>query len=446
MTDRREFIKKTAVGAIGLSMANTLNAMSALSYSRIIGANDRINLAIQGLGRRLGGYIEPIALKKSNVRLQYLCDVKDSQLERAAKLFSKKIKNKPVHEKDIRRVLEDKDLDALFIATPDHWHTPGAIMAMKAGKHVYLEKPCSHNPYENDLVVEASKKFNKVVQMGNQQRSSVESMEIIKEIHNGIIGKPYKAIAFYTNGRGEVPVPAKAPVPEGLDWHLFQGPAPRKPYMHDTWDYNWHWYGWDYGTAEMGNNATHELDIARWALGVNYPEHVQVIAGKYQYVNDGWSMYDTMEAIYRFPDGKIIEWDGRSRNGYNKYGKGRGTIVYGSNGSVFIDRSGYSLFDLKGKLIKEVLMKSSEGGVALGGGGSLTTRHAFNFFEAIRGKQTLNSPIDQGAVSQMLTHYANIAYRIGKSFAIDHKTGLAIDQDAMNLWKRTYEPGWEPQL
>ena len=445
-SNRRDFIKKASAGALGVAFTNSLNAMPAKSYENIIGANDRINIAIQGLGRRLGGYIESIERKESNVSLSYLCDVLESQREKAAKRFEGKINNKPVLENDIRKILDDKNVDAIFMATPDHWHTPGACMAMEAGKHVYLEKPCSHNPHENELVVAFQEKYNKVVQMGNQQRSSVESTEIIKDIHNGIIGNTYKAIAFYTNSRGEVPIPVKAPPPVGLDWNLFQGPSPRKDYMHDTWNYNWHWYGWDFGTAEMGNNATHELDIARWAMNVKYPEHVDVFSGKLQYIEDGWTMYDTMEANFRFSNNRIIQWDGRSRNGYNKYGKGRGTIIYGSEGSVFIDRGGYSLYDLKGKLIRDSKSSKEEGGVALGGGGDLSTRHAVNFFETIRGKEKLNSPIQQGAISQMLTHDANISSRIGKSFEVDETNGRIFDRDAMKLWKRTYEPGWEPKL
>ena len=221
-TDRRSFIKNAAIGAAGITFGNGLNAMSARSYANIIGANDRINIAIQGLGRRYPGFIDPIADKNNNVRLLYLCDVLKSQREKAGLKFAERIKQKPLLENDIRKVLEDKDLDAVFMATPDHWHTPGAIMAMQAGKHVYLEKPCSHNMYENKLVVAAQEKFKKVVQMGNQQRSSLESKQIVKDIHKGIIGKTYKATAFYINSRGEVPVQTKATPPEGLDWNLFQ--------------------------------------------------------------------------------------------------------------------------------------------------------------------------------------------------------------------------------
>lgn len=445
-TNRRNFIKKSTTAAIGFSLVGTANAMSAKSYNNIIGSNDRLNIAIQGLGRRYHSFIKGIADKKSNVHLKYICDVMPSQLDKAQEKIAKVIDYKIKSEMDIRNIINNKDIDAIFMATPDHWHTPGAIMAMQAGKHVYLEKPCSHNPYENELVVAAQKKYNKIVQMGNQQRSSLESVEIINDIHNGIIGNIYKAVAFYTNGRGPSPKPVKTSPPKGLNWDLFQGPSPRKDYTHDTWNYNWHWYGWDFGTAEMGNNATHELDIARWALNVKYPEHVNVIASKRQFKNDGWEMYDQMEATFTFANDRIIQWDGDSRNAYKKYGRGRGTIIYGSKGLVMLDRDGYELYDLKGKLIKEKKSGSTEGGLALGGGGSLTTKHVKNFFGAIRGKETLASSIEVGAISQMLTHYANIAYRIDKGFNVDINSGKILDKDAMKLWSRAYEPGWEPKL
>ncbi|MCF6361349.1 MAG: Gfo/Idh/MocA family oxidoreductase [Cyclobacteriaceae bacterium] len=445
-TSRRSFIKKATLGTVGVALTSTANGLSAKSYAKVKGANDRIFVAIQGLGRRYDAYIPPIAQKDNNVELLYLCDVMKSQREKAAKNFSKSIKNKPVLENDIRKIMDDKNVDAIFMATPDHWHTPGACMAMQAGKHVYLEKPCSHNPREGELIVDFQQKYDKVVQMGNQQRSSPTTTEIIKDIHQGVIGKTYKAVAFYSNSRGAVPVPKNVDPPSGLDWGLFQGPAPRKAYTHNIWDYNWHWYGWDYGTAEMGNNATHELDIARWALNVDRPTNVNVNAGKYQFVEDGWSMYDTMDATFRFADNKTITWDGKSRNKYSTYCRNRGTIIYGSKGSVFVNGDGYQLFNLKGELLKEKEFAGDETGIALGGGGDMSTMHAVNFFDAIRGKAKLTSPIEQGVVSQLLTHYANISYRIGKSFDVDDKTGRIYDRDAMNLWGREYEPGWEPKL
>ncbi len=452
MTNRRDFIKKVTAGTAGIALGSSsiLKAstagMSAKSYGRIIGSNDKINVAIIGLGRRLGAFYEPVAQKQNNVHLSYLCDVMKSQREKAAANFAKHIDYKPKLENDLRKILDDKQVDAVINATPDHWHAPGSIMALKAGKHVYVEKPCSHNMEESDLLVEAQKKYDRVVQMGNQQRSSDHTIEIIKEIHNGVIGTPYKAVAFYTNQRGEVPLQKKAPVPNGLDWNLFQGPAPRRQYTSETWDYNWHWYGWDYGTAETGNNATHEFDIARWALQVDYPIRADVQAEKRHFVNDGWEMYDTMFATFKFANNTVINWDGKSRNGYDTYGGGRGTIIYGSEGTVFVDRGKYILYDRSGKVVKDSKSAAQEGGTALGGGGDMTTGHVVNWFDTIRGKDTLTSHIAEGVISQAMVHYSNIASRINKGFDIDDKTGRMFDRDAMALWSREYEPGWEPIL
>jgi predicted dehydrogenase len=443
---RREFIKKAALSTAGLTVGGLATGMSAKSYAKIIGANERLNVAIAGLGRRLEAYYEPISKKNSNVELVYLCDVMKKQRESALQKFSKHIDYKPKLENDIRKVIADKNVDVLINATPDHWHAPGTWLAIQGGKHVYVEKPCSQNPREGELLVEFQKKYNKVVQMGNQQRSALESIDIVNQIHNGVIGKAFKAVAFYANNRGEVPIPKKAPVPDGLDWDLFQGPAPRTEYTHDTWDYNWHWYGWLYGTAESGNNATHELDVARWALQVEFPEYVTVEAAKRYFPEDGWAVYDTMDATFRFPGDKIIKWDGKSRNGHKTYGSDRGTIIYGTNGTVYVDRGGYKLFSRDGKMIKDSKATGSEAGTALGGGGDMTTRHIQNFFEAIRGKEKQNSTIEEGARSTLLCHLANIAFRTNKSFAVDSKNGHIQDKDAMKLWSREYEKGWEPKL
>ncbi len=445
-SSRRDFIKKAAIGTAGITLGGTALGMPAKSYSRIVGANDRLNVALMGCGRRVGAYYNSLQNKANNVDLAYICDVMKRQREKVGQDLSGKVSGKAELLNDIRNAFDDKLVDAVFVAAPDHWHAPASWLAMQAGKHVYVEKPCSHNPREGELLVAFRNKYNKIVQMGNQQRSARESIDIINEIHKGIIGEPYEAVTFYTNARGPVVVPKNAAVPEGLDWNLWQGPAPREDYRHDTWDYNWHWYGWKWGTAETGNNATHELDVARWALQVDYPEHVDVQAEKYHYPEDGWEMYDTMYATFRFPGNKLITWDGKSRNGYNTYGADRGTIVYGTTGSVFVNREGYKLFDRNGKMLRDSKSSGSEAGNALGGGGDMTDAHITNFFDNIRGKaKKLDSPIEEGAISQMLTHYANISYRIGKSFDVDTGTGHIFDRDAMKLWDRAYEPGWEPE-
>jgi predicted dehydrogenase len=445
ITSRRDFIKKVTIATAGLSIGGL--GMRASSYRRIIGSNDRINIAIVGLGRRLEAYNKAIASKENNIQLIYLCDVMKSQREKAAQSFSKLIDYSPKLENSIFKVIADLKVDAIINATPDHWHAPGTILAVAGGKHVYLEKPCSHNPHEGELLVECQKKYNKVVQMGNQQRSSVQSIEIIKEIHNGIIGIPYKAKAFYSNSRGEVVLPKIAQIPDGLDWDLYQGPSPKKEYTHDTWNYNWHWYGWDFGTAETGNNALHELDIARWALQVDFPEKVYVDAAKNHFINDGWTMYDTMDASFKFAGNKTIQWDGKSRNDYNTYGAGRGTIIYGTEGSVYIDRGGYKLFNREGKLLKENLSSGSEGGTQLGGGGDLSTLHLVNFFDTIRGKSEQKSPIDEGVKSTLLCHLANIASRTNEILECNPENGHIINSmKAMKMWSREYENGWEPKF
>ncbi|MGY5851085.1 Gfo/Idh/MocA family protein [Salegentibacter sp. F14] len=446
MSSRRDFIKKTGLAGTGIALSSSAMGMPASIYRNIIGSNNRINIAIAGLGRRLGAFLEPIAAESSNVKLLYLCDVMKSQRENALERFSEHIDYKPKLETDFRKILEDQEVDMLINATPDHWHTPGSIMALQAGKHVYVEKPSSHNMEENELLIEAQKKYGKLVQMGNQQRSSLHTIEIIKDIHEGKIGKPYKAVAFYTNARGETPVQQKAPVPDGLDWELWQGPAPRREYTAETWDYNWHWYGWDHGTAETGNNATHEFDIARWALQVGYPQRVEVEAAKRHFLNDGWEMYDTMEATFKYADDKIIQWDGKSRNAYDTYGGGRGTVIYGSEGGVYVDRQRYKLTDRQGEVVKEFNSESNEGGTALGGGGNMSTAHVVNLFEGIRGKSELNSPIADANISTAMVHYSNIAARLGKGFDINENTGRMYDREAMGLWSREYEPGWKPKI
>ena len=446
-TNRRDFMRNLTYSAVGVGFAGVAQGFTAKSYNRIMGANDRLNVALMGCGRRVSAYYDALKNKNNNVDLAYICDVMKKQREKVGKDLSGKVEGNAKLVADIHDVWNDKSVDAIFNATPDHWHAPGTWMAMQAGKHVYIEKPCSHNPREGELLVAFQQKYGKVIQMGNQQRSAKESQEIIGEIHKGVIGDVYKALAFYSNSRGAVPIEKKAPVPDGLDWDLWQGPAPHREYTDNTWDYNWHWYGWHWGTAETGNNATHELDVARWALQATYPEKVEVEAAKRHFANDGWVMYDTMDATFRFPGNKIIQWDGKSRSGYNTYGSDRGTVIYGSEGTVFVNRNGYTLFDRMGKKVRDSKSTGNEAGTALGGGGDMTDAHVANFFNVIRGKETkLNSPIEEGAISQMMCHYANISYRIGKSFQVNTQNGHILDKDGMKLWDRQYEKGWEPKL
>ena len=194
----------------------------------------------------------------------------------------------------------EKDVDAITIATPDHWHTPMAIAGLQAGKHVYVEKPCSHNPAEGEMLVQAQRKYQKLVQMGTQQRSSPHTIEIIEKIHAGAIGRPYFAKAWYVNNRKSIGIGKEVPVPPQLDWDLWQGPAPRRPYRDNVHPYNWHWFK-IYGTGETLNNGTHEVDVCRWALGVDYPKRVTSSGGRYQFKDD-WQFYDTLVTSFEYED------------------------------------------------------------------------------------------------------------------------------------------------
>jgi predicted dehydrogenase len=353
----------------------------------------------------------------------------------------------PGKEEDLRKILENKDVDAVINATPDHWHAPATFMALQAGKHVYLEKPCSHNPREGELLVDFQKKYNKVIQMGTQQRSALETREIINEIHKGLIGDAYLGVAFYSNNRGRVPNPMQVPPPDTLNWELFQGPAPREPYMDVYFDYNWHWF-WQYGTGETGNNAVHELDICRWALQLDYPKQVFVNAGKRHFSDDGWQMYDTMDASFVFGNGRTIKWDGKSRTNYYTYGMDRGSIIYGSTGTAIMNRNGYKVYDLQGKITLERNAGEVSQTTQPGGAGGMDGLHIMNFINTIRGTASLqHQPIQEGAKSTLLGHLANISYRVNTPLTLDEKSGRILNNtEAMKLWERQYEKGWEPKI
>ena len=438
---RREFVKKTS---LGVALAATSGVFSARSYAAIDGANDRIRIAILGTHRRFEALLGSFA-QISNIQITWLCDINGKMLEMASQKSQEVLGYVPQTSGDLRKVVAAEDVDAVFVLLPDHWHATATWMALQNGKHVYVEKPCSHNLREDELLIQWSRQYKPIIQIGTQQRSSLETIEAIQRIHAGEIGQAYEAFAFYCNTRGELKQPEIVSPPDYFDWELFQGPAPRTGFPDVVEDYNWHWF-WHWGTAETGNNATHELDVARWALQVRYPSWVSVVAGKRHFADDGWQMYDTMDASMVFEGDKRIRWDGKSRNGFNTYGgSGRGTIIYGTEGTIYVDRDGYRMHDRGGKLVHERWSVGQEGSTALGGGGDMTTLHLQNFMDAIRGDAKQNAPIEEGAYSTHLCHYANISARMqGKLLKIDPQTGhFANAQVMQEYWSRAYEPGWE---
>ncbi|WP_339651584.1 Gfo/Idh/MocA family oxidoreductase [uncultured Maribacter sp.] len=442
MTTRRNFIKKTSAGTAAVTLGSLVFPSS--SYSNILGANDHINCAIIGVRSRAKAHVIAIHNDK-NAKIIYSCDVDDVILQEHNVWCQENIGYIPKVEKDFRKVLEDKDVDAVFIATPEHWHAPMAILALQAGKHVYVEKPCSHNPYENDLLVEAQKKYGKKVQMGNQQRSAKTSISAIKDIREGIIGDVYKGEAYYSNNRGSIGKGNIIDVPSTLDWDLWQGPAPRESYKDNIHPYNWHWFR-TWGTGEVHNNGTHEIDICRWALGVDLPETVTSFGGKYTFQDD-WEFVDNQQVTYTFAENKFLTWTGHSRGIMKPTRPGRGSTIYGSKGSIMLDRNFYQLYDLDGNLLKEELEGGSSETTNTRGEGQLDTNHISNFFAGIREDKSLNSDISDASVSTMLCHLGNMAQDAGETLKIDTITGkITNNAKAMESWKRTYAEGWEPVL
>jgi predicted dehydrogenase len=435
---RREFVG-------GLAAAGALS-WTAKSYAAIVGANDRVNFAVIGLNSRAYAHLSALQANRKDARITHVCDVESVILEKFAGK-AKAAMNEPVQaDRDFRHTLEAKDVDAITIATPDHWHTPMAILAMQAGKHVYVEKPCSYDPHEGVLLIEAVKKTGKVCQMGSQQRSSPHTIEMVGKIHNGVVGRAYWAETWYANHRNGIGIGKEVPVPATLDWDLWQGPAPRTVYKDNIQPYNWHWFK-RWGTGETLNNGTHEVDVARWALDVAYPQHLVATGGRYT-AKDDWQFYDTLDVSINYPD-KLLTWKCDCCSGKTTYGRDRGVAIHGTEGTVIIDRAGYEVFDRKDKQIDRYVVSGHAATSAsdLVGADSMTDLHFANMIDAIRTGAPLHQPIVQGNVAVTLMQLSNISYFTGRGLHIDPSTGIIQnDPEALAMTHRTYQKGWEPKV
>ena len=439
MVTRREFLDTLAIGATGLAIAS-----SAKSYGQILGSNDRLNFAVMGLNSRAYAHLAALKANKRAARISHVCDVDTNTLKKFAAAAETAMGEAPRSEQDFRKVLALKDVDAITIATPDHWHTPMAILALQAGKHVYVEKPCSHNPAEGALLVQAQVKYNKQVQMGTQQRSSPHTIEIVDKIHNGAIGRAYYAKAWYSNVRKSIGIGQQVPVPPQLDWDLWQGPVPRQPYKNNVQPYNWHWFR-IYGTGEALNNGTHEVDVCRWALGVDYPQRITSSGGRYQFKDD-WQFYDTLLTSFTYED-KMIDWEGKCCNGMKFYNRDRGSVIMGTTGSVLVDRDGYEIYDLKGNKTSEYKTGEKTSSTDLVGSDSMTDAHFANFIAGVRKGDKLHAPVAVGNVAVTMLQLSNIAWAVNRELALDQADGkIQNDSAAMKLWGREYEKGWAPHI
>jgi len=443
---RRAFIKKAGIGTAALSLGGILPGFSAQSYGHIMGANERVRVGMMGVNAR-GLALANNFSSQPNAEVVYVCDVDTRAAQKCIAQVAAKQGRKPQAEGDIRRLLERKDFDALVVATPDHWHAPAAILASKAGKHVYLEKPASHNPNEGEILVAVQKKYGNVIQMGNQRRSWPNVAEGIHELHHGIIGKVHYAKTWYTNNRAPIGIGKKVAIPSWLNFELWQGPAPRMDYQDNLIHYNWHWF-WHWGTGEALNNGTHMVDLARWGLQVDYPDKVTSSGGRYHYQDD-WQTPDTQLITLDFGAKGIISWEGRSCNGYQVEKSSVGVLFYGEKGALQIDGdNGYRVYDLKNKLVKEVKNDVTvDARNVTNPSQALDAIHIQNFFDGIKKGATLHADILSGHISTLLVQLGNIAQRSGEMLEIDSSNGhIRNSKEAQAYWKRSYEKGWEPTV
>lgn len=442
---RRKFIKTTATGVAALTFGGILPGFSAKSYANIIGANERIRVAMMGVNARGLALATNYSLQP-NCEIVYVCDVDSRAADKCIGVVEKNEKKRPAAQPDFRKALEDKNVDVLVVAAPDHWHAPAAILASQAGKHVYLEKPCSHNPNEGELLIATVKKYKNVIQMGNQRRSYPNVVAAINELQAGVIGRPYFAKTWYTNNRPSIGIGKKMAVPSWLNFDLWQGPAPRVDYKDNFLHYNWHWF-WRWGTGESANNGTHMVDLARWGLGVTFPIKVNSAGGRYRYKDDQETP-DTQIINMEFDNNTAITWEGRSCNGRPVEGNTVGVIFYGDSGSLQIDGNSYKVFDLTGRQIKDVKSDIVNTTSSLTNPSqALDALHIQNFFDGIKKGTALHSDILGGYPSTLLVQLGNISQRCGSTLNINPKTGHIIDnKEALKYWSRTYQPGWEPKV
>jgi predicted dehydrogenase len=429
-----------------IQLAGTAALAAQLPVRRASSAEGKVVVGLVGLNGR-GGALAKSFGTAQNAEIGFVCDVDERAIAKMTEELGKIQKGRtPKGVKDFRTLLDSKEVDALAFALPDHWHTPAAVLAMKAGKHVYVEKPGSHNPREGELLAAVQKKTGKVAQLGTQQRSDPQTLEAMALLRQGIIGKPYFAKAWYANVRKPIGKGNTGPIPEWLDYELWQGPAPRRPYKDNLIHYNWHWIK-HYGTGEACNNGTHEIDVCRWALDVGYPTRVMSSGGRLHHQDD-WEFPDTQTISCDFEGGKSISWEGRSCNGMKLFGRGRGSLIHGTEGTMLIDRDGYIVYDPKGdKEIKKNVKAEKRDALNTVGGEPMTDIHVANFIEAIRSGKPLAQPVAEGQKSVLLCHLGNIAQQVGQSLNINPNTGKIIGNSAADrLWGRKYQRGWEPKV
>lgn len=433
MHHRRDFIKTSAATAATLGFN---------IKSRAGSPNDTIRVAVVGFRAQGNAHIREYA-KMPNVEIAALCDVDETVLKKGCGEVEKASGKKPKEYADLRKLLEDKSIDAISIATPNHWHSLMGIWACQAGKDVYVEKPCSHSYWEGKQLVAAARKYNRIVQHGTNSRSTAALREGMQKLREGVIGDVYMARGLCFKWRDTIGKKPDAPAPAGVDYDLWLGPAPKRSFNPNRFHYNWHW-NWDYGNGDIGNQGIHEMDICRWGLGVTLPTKVFSMGDHFMF-DDDQQTPNTQIANLEFNQGgkkKIIVFEVRHWLSNNEAGIGQrrddkglvtdsnciGNIFYGSEGYMAIE--GYNSY-------KTFLGKKQEPGPSRREGGS----NWENFIKAVRSRkrEDLNAEIEEGHQSSALMHLANISYRLGRSLDFDPvKEQIVKDAEANGMLRDKY--------
>ncbi len=428
---RRHFLGTSAGSAAALTSGPLIVQAGALP-------SQKVTVGIMGLNR--GMQVINALEKQPGVVIKYVCDVDSKRADKGkADLDSGGIQRAQAIT-DYRRILDDKEVDALFIEAPNHWHAPATILACKAGKHVYVEKPCSHTPWEGEQMIAAAKKYDRAVQMGVQRRSTPGVIEAMTKLHEGVIGNVYCARSWYNNHRPTLGKGKQVDPPKNLDYELWQGPAPRTPYLSNRIHYNWHWF-WHWGNGELGNNGVHALDLCRWGLDVEFPTLVISSGGRYRYRDDQQTP-DTHVASFEFPGGKQITWQDLS---CNEHRDSTGYITfYGDKGALSLGEFGdYKIHSADDR----VIFKRPDDAGKQNPWFAVDTFHTAHFIDKIRKGDHfgLSAQIEKGHRSTLLCHLGNIAYRTQRTLKCNPENGHILDDEpAMAYWQREYEPGWKP--
>lgn len=427
-TDRRTFIKQSVVASTSAAVLDRQSRSYACPGSR------KLSVALLGCGGR-GTFLAAQFNTQPDVEVVWVCDPDQSRLVRAHEMLG----STRFATSDFRKVFEDKTVDAVIVATPDHWHAPASILACQAGKHVYVEKPCSHSIREGRLLVEAARKNKNVVQHGTQVRSTGMMIEAVELLRKGLIGQVLMSKAWNVQRRRSIGHESPCDVPEGLDYDQWVGPAPMMPYQNNRVHNGWHWW-YNFGTGDMGNDGVHDIDYARWGLGVEgHPTTVTAQGGKY-FFDDDQQFPDTQQVAFEYPgDGasgnrRMLIYEQRLWSTNHPRGVDSGVEFYGTKGLMFLSRRGLiEVFDELGQPVAVEVTPEPQN----------TDSHIADFIDCIRTGKKPNGDIHIGHLTTTLCHLGNIATRVGSAIQFDPETETITNNDQANsLVTRRYRDHW----